>query len=498
MRRPPIIAVMGHVDHGKTTLLDHIRKTNLASREAGGITQTIGAYEIEVQPKGEPKSRDGEANRGIPRQMPQKITFIDTPGHEAFSNMRAHGANIADLAILVVAADDGVKPQTKEALETILKSKTPYIVAISKIDKNNADIEKTKNDLLQLGVFLEGYGGNISYHLISAKTGEGVNELLDLILLATELENLEIDNAAVSGVIITSRMDPRRGILSGVILKNGILKVGQYIATASASGKIRSIETSVGEKANEIQPSSPALIIGFDRIPDVGEEFAAGDENAVAEFAKLASMREKAAVGPAAVSSEGQEILNVILKADETASLESLKNLILKLPLGLTVKIIDQNVGDLTENDVKRAINTNSAIIGFKMKMDRAAANLASTQKAMIIESPIIYELETALKEYAKKIVPKELRRLEVLAVFGDAKGKERVVGGKVILGPVKNQESFEIWQDKKLIGRGKIKNLQSQHKDAAQVETGVEAGLLVESDEPIKVGHNLLFVNPV
>ena len=153
MRRPPIIAVMGHVDHGKTTLLDYIRKTNLASREAGGITQAIGAYEI--------------VHNG------REITFIDTPGHEAFSNMRAHGANIADLAILIVAADDGVKPQTKEALETILKSKTPYIVAINKIDKNNADIEKTKNDLLQLGVFLEGYGGNISYHLISAKTGRG-------------------------------------------------------------------------------------------------------------------------------------------------------------------------------------------------------------------------------------------------------------------------------------------------------------------------------------
>ena len=279
-----------------------------------------------------------------------------------------------------------------------------------------------------------------------------------MILLATELENLEIDNAAVSGVIITSRMDPRRGILSGVILKNGVLKVGQYIGTASASGKVRSIETSVGEKANEIQPSSPALIIGFEKLPDVGEEFIAGDESAVAEFVKLVSAQEKAVKEPAAASPEGQETLNVILKADETASLEALKNLILKLSLGLTVKIIDQNVGDLTENDVKRAINTDSVIIGFKMKMDRAAANLASTQKAMIIESPIIYELETALKEYAKKIVPKELRRLEVLAVFGNAKGKERVVGGKVILGPVKNQEPFEIWQDKKLIGQGKIK----------------------------------------
>lgn len=465
---------MGHVDHGKTTLLDHIRKSNLAAREAGGITQAIGAYEI---------THNGK-----------HITFIDTPGHEAFSNMRAHGASIADLAILVVAADDGVKPQTKEALETILKSKTPYIVAINKIDKSNADLEKTKSDLLQAGVFLEGYGGNISYQLVSAKTGEGVKELLDLILLATELENLEIDPAITSGVVVMSRMDQRRGILSGVILKSGTLKTGQYIGTASAFGKIKSLENSAGEKVKELEPSSPALVVGFESISNVGEEFFAGEEDAVADFVKRESAREKTGAMAAAVPIEGQETLNVVLKADETASLEALKNLIMKLPLGITIKLTDQSVGDLTENDVKRAVNTGAVIVGFKMKIDKAAANMAMNQKTMIIESPIIYELETALKDYAKKIVPKEMRRLEVLAVFGEGKGKERVVGGKVLLGPVKNQESFEIWQDKKLIGHGKIKNLQSQHKDAAQVETGIEAGLLVESDEPIRVGYNLLF----
>lgn len=478
MRRPPIIAVMGHVDHGKTTLLDYIRKTNLASREAGGITQAIGAYEIDRNEK--------------------RITFIDTPGHEAFANMRTHGANIADLAILVVAADDGVKPQTKEALETILKSNTPYIVAINKIDKNNADIEKTKNDLLQIGVFLEGYGGNISYHLISAKTGEGVNELLDLILLATELENLEVDNKTVSGVIITSRMDPRRGILSGLILENGILKLGQYIATASALGKIKSLENSLGEKINELTPSSPALIVGFENIPDVGEEFLAGEESDVEAFSKLKKSEEKKSVSEViAVNPEDTETINIILKADETASLEALKNLTLKMPMGLIVKIVEASVGDVTENDVKLAQNTNAVVIGFKTKIDKAALNLARAHKIIVIDSPIIYELEKTLKDYAKKMIPKEMRRLEVLAVFGDAKGKERVVGGKVILGPIKNQEVFEIWQDKKLIGQGRIMNLQSQRKDMAQVETGSEAGLLTQSDEPIKVGHNLLFSDP-
>ncbi|MGC9602942.1 MAG: translation initiation factor IF-2 [Minisyncoccia bacterium] len=467
---------MGHVDHGKTTLLDYIRKTTLAAREAGGITQAIGAYEIEHNGKG--------------------ITFIDTPGHEAFSNMRTYGANIADLAILVVAADDGVKPQTKEALDTILKTKTPFVVAINKIDKNNADIEGTKKSLLQNGVFLEGYGGNTSYQLVSAKTGEGVNELLDLVLLATEMENLEADEKVTSGVITTSRRDPRKGILVGVILKNGTLKVGQFIGTASAQGKIKSLEDFTGKKVSELPPSSPALIFGLEAIPNVGEEFLAGDSAAVAEFSKKKLTEFKELAVDAVAVQEAGEAINIVLKADETASLEALKGLVSRIPLGFPVKIVNESVGDLTENDVKFAINTGAIIVGFRMKIDKAASNLASTQKVMVLESPIIYELENSLKAYAKKILPKEVRRLEVLAVFGDSKGKERVVGGKVILGPIKNQEPFEIWQDKKLIGRGKMKNLQSQRKDIPQAETGMEAGLLVESDEPIKIGQQLLFVD--
>ncbi|MGC9610795.1 MAG: translation initiation factor IF-2 [Minisyncoccia bacterium] len=472
---------MGHVDHGKTTLLDYIRKTNLASREAGGITQAIGAYEIE-----HPLAGSGQV---------KQITFVDTPGHEAFSNMRAYGANVADLAVLVVAADDGVKPQTKEALETILKSKTPFVVAINKIDKNNADIEGTKKSLLQIGVFLEGYGGNVSYQLISAKTGEGINELLDLILLATEMENLETVPDINSGIIMTSRRDPRRGILAGIILKNGNLKIGQTIGTASAFGKIKSMESSVGERIGELGLSAPALIVGFDEIPQVGEEFLAGDEEMVRKFSEI-KKSESALIAPgkSSTSVEGSETANLVLKADETASLEALKGMILKMPLGVSVKITDASVGNITENDVKFALNTNAAIIGFKIKTDKAAFNLASTQKIMIIESPIIYELEKNIKEFVKKMIPKEMRRLEILAVFGEAKGKERVVGGKVILGPIKNQEPFEVWQDKKIIGRGRIINLQLQRKDILQAETGSEVGLLTVSDEPIKIGNNLIF----
>jgi translation initiation factor IF-2 len=465
---------MGHVDHGKTTLLDYIRKTNIAAREAGGITQAIGAYEIEHN------------NR--------KITFVDTPGHEAFSNMRAYGANVADLAVLIVAADDGVKPQTKEALETIVKSNTPYIVAINKIDKNNADIEGTKKSLLQIGVFLEGYGGNVSYQLISAKTGEGINELLDLISLATELENLETDPNMTSGIIITSRRDPRRGILAGVILKSGTLKTGQLIGTASASGKIKAMENSIGEKASELHPSAPALITGFDAIPQVGEEFLAGDAEAVEEFVKNKKLELQSKISENATTAGEGELMKLILKADETASLEALKSLVLRIPLGLSIKIINANVGDVTENDVKLALNTGAVLVGFKTKIDKAASNLAINQKVALLESPIIYELEKSIRDYAKKMVPKEMRRLEILAVFGEAKGKERVVGGKVILGPIKNQEPFEIWHDKKLLGRGKIMNLQSQRKDIQEAEIDKEVGLLVSSDESIKVGYQLIF----
>ncbi|KKT56520.1 MAG: Translation initiation factor IF-2 [Candidatus Wolfebacteria bacterium GW2011_GWA1_44_24] len=239
--RPPIVAVLGHVDHGKTSLLDFIRKTNFVAREAGGITQSIGAYEIIHNGK--------------------KITFIDTPGHEAFSKMRSRGAIAADLAILVVAADDGVKPQTKESIEILNSAKTPFVVAVNKIDKSNADIEKTINDLTANGVLLEGRGGNVSWQAISAKTGQGVDELLDLVLLAAEMENLTYNpDADAGGVIIEAKSDNRRGIVVSVIAENGILKIGDKIATFGAGGKIKILENFLGEKTAELRPSSPALI----------------------------------------------------------------------------------------------------------------------------------------------------------------------------------------------------------------------------------------------
>jgi len=516
-KRPPIIAVMGHVDHGKTTLLDHIRKTAygkltaskggeprpVAGREAGGITQSIGAYEIEVQPKDEPRSRESEANRGIPRQMPRddfagkthKMTFIDTPGHEAFSKMRAHSAKIADIAILIVAADDGVKPQTKNALEYILKEEIPYVVAINKTDKPEADVEKTKNDLAQAGVYLEGFGGNISWHEISAKSGEGVAGLLDLVALATDVEDLTYDPAApASGVVLTSKTDARRGAVVGVVLTNGTLNTGDFIATVESKGRAKNLSDASGKIVKTATPCASLLILGFETLPSVGETFFAGEEKAVLALITSLPAHESVVFELEAPKDAGYS-LPVIVKAGETGSLEAIRDLLQKLSNDLPLHVVDSGVGDIHENDVKLSESTNAVVIGFHVKIDKAAENLARNQKITVLVSDIIYELEKSLRMHAKKVSPKkEFPSIEILGVFGVAKGKERVIGGKVVLGPVKNHESFEIWQGEKMIGVGKILNLQSKRQDIAEAETDREVGLLVESAESIKIGNRLIF----
>ena len=463
-KRPPVIVIMGHVDHGKTTLLDYIRKTAVAAREAGGITQAIGAYEADW--KGE------------------KVTFIDTPGHEAFQNMRAYGARVADLAILIVAADDGVKPQTKEAIQTILAAKLPYIVAINKIDKNNADPARAKSELLQNGVLLEGMGGDVSYQEISAKTGEGVPELLDLVLLAVEMEDLQADTKAfASGFVMTSRKDPRRGNLVGIVIKNGSLHSGDAIRTASASGKVKSIEKGSGEKASVLEPCAPALIIGFDSLPQVGEEFSSDPDK------KL----EMTAASAAASGPFNEKAVPVVLKADEAASLEALKGLVIKSAGSLPINIVEASVGNITENDVKTADASGAMVVGFRTKIDKAADNLAQGKHVSVVTSQIIYELEKAVTERLNGVNPAERRRIEILATFS-AKGQEQVIGGRVVLGPVKNQESFEVMDGDNSLGEGKILNLQSQKKDIAEAVEGTEVGMLVQSAVPVKQGNILIF----
>jgi len=477
-RRPPIAVIMGHVDHGKTTLLDYIRSTNVALREAGGITQTIGAYEIEHEGK--------------------KITFIDTPGHEAFSKMRARGARVADLAILVVAADDGVKLQTKDALKYILAEKVPFVVAINKIDKPNADIDKAINDLMQMGVYLEGRGGNVSWHAISAKTGEGVSDLLDLLLLASELEDIHCTGDHVSsGVVISVKSDAKRGVMTSVIVKNGVLEQGAMIATHTASGKVKILENYLGKTAKEIIPSAPAVVFGFESAPGVGEMFCAHRDEKMLQTALEQFEREhKEVVKEFIAADDSSRRVPLFLKADELGSLEALRDTVGALVTTLPIIIVKTAIGPITENDTKDAESMKATIVGFHTKVDKAAQNMRETKKINIITSDIIYELVSALTEYANNAIEKEKREIEILGVFGQPKGKERVIGGRIIFGPIRGHESFEVWNGNRKTGEGRILNLQSNKKDITEGEKDMEVGMLVECESEIRIGNHLIFLN--
>ncbi|MFH1346642.1 MAG: translation initiation factor IF-2 [Spirochaetota bacterium] len=471
--RSPIVVVLGHVDHGKTTLLDYIRKTNVVAKESGGITQATGAYEITHTGK--------------------RITFIDTPGHAAFSKMRQRGAKVADLGILVVAADEGVRPQTKEAIEVLLESKIPFVVAINKIDRNNADIEKTKADLTQVGILLEGFGGNISWQGISAKTGEGINELLDLILLAAELEDLKYNpGARANGFIIESKMDNRRGLTVAAIVKDGVLRVGDDIVASGAIGKVKILENFLGEGVDEISPSGPALILGFESLPQIGDEFFSGKVD-LAEFMIAPLEKINGAFVPA-VDEKGENIetlVKLVLKADVSGSLEALSEIIKTMP---EVRIIGEGVGDITDNDVKSASSSKAIIAAFKTKISKAAENLAKVQEVKIISSEIIYELLKEIEEEANALkAPETSNEMKILAVFGK-KGNRQVIGGKCEMGEFKKNSSVEILRDEKSIGRGRVINLQKGKADTSLVGEEEECGILLDSEAEIKAGDKLIY----
>lgn len=512
--RPPIVVVMGHVDHGKTTLLDYIRKTNVAAREAGGITQAVGAYEIIHVPYESQTNADKTQNIAEdPRKSAsswrksaesnfsaagRKITFIDTPGHEAFTKMRSRGAEIADLAILVVAADESIKPQTKEAIEILNFSKTPFIVAITKTDKPSADVEKVKNDLAIAGVLLEGYGGQVSWHGISSKTGEGVNDLLDLILLSADIEGLTFDpTVPASGYILEARNDPRRGTEATVIIKNGVLGRGSGIYTPTVSGRVKILENFLGEAAEELEPSAPAVVIGFQSLPRVGEIFSSQP---------LAVAGKTAASGNVAVAAAGRlsyiksspdkPALNLILRAADAGSLEVLSALVEALKSeDRILNIVNKSVGNVTDGDVKDAVATQAIVIGFKNKIDSGAKNLSQAQAVKIITSDIVYDLVKAVEEFlASAAKPAARGELEVLAVFNQAKLSEQLVGGRVLHGTFL-KTNFEVQRAgfAESAGKGKILSLRDKKTDINQAEEGREVGALANCSIQIQIGDKLI-----
>ena len=483
MKRPPIIVVVGSVDHGKTTLLDYVRKTNVAGREAGEITQSVNAYEI---------SHNGE-----------RMTFIDTPGHEAFMRMRRRGAHLADLGILVVAADDSVQPQTRESITVLNETKTPYVVAINKADRvGPKELERVKNDLGAAGVALEGMGGAVSYHEISAKTGEGVKELLDLVHLAAEVENLTCDpSLPARGIVLEAARNPQRGIVTTAVLTDGTLRRGEKISAGSATGKVKILEDFLGQKATALSPSSPAIIIGFETLPKIGDELIAGlvrDPHEMRQSQQrfisngagaTVDSAPSAVLRPATPAEKGA--LKLLLKADVAGSLEALSEVVQSLKAPTTV--VYAGVGEVTDGDVRHAMATGSAIIAFRTRVTKPAKTLAQAQRIRITRSDIIYELVKAIEETIAAGAKKTAAgTLEVLAVFGKKDGRQ-IVGGKVTEGVIQNQSTLQILRNNETLGEAKVVNLQKKKTDAQRAAAPSECGLLAESDVEIKVGDLLI-----
>lgn len=472
--RPPIVVVMGHVDHGKTTLLDTIKKTQVAAREAGGITQAIGAYEIVHAGK--------------------KMTFIDTPGHEAFTHMRTRGAHVADLAILIVAADDGVQPQTKESIETLIGTNTPFVVAINKIDKANADIERTKASLMQHGVYLEGAGGNISWQQISAKQGTGVNELLDLLLLAAELEDFTYDpDGNAEGIILEAKLDKQRGIMATGIVKNGTLKIGKNIETDSACGKIKLLEDFLGKRADKLEPSAPVVIMGFESLPKVGEKFVSGDIELAPREKNAGALAIPSTMQKSLIKETGNPELRLILKADVSGSLEAFAAIVKSLnQTTVNIRIMGESVGEISDSDVKAAESGDAIIIGFNAKVSKSAEQMAQIKKVRIITGNIIYKLVESIEEEIKAIEePAPLGIAEIMATYSQ-KGKKQVIGGKIINGVIKNNTVLTVTRAGEVLGTGKLTNLQTSKRDVTQVEFPMEFGMVFESTVDIQVGDLL------
>ena len=472
--RPPVVVIMGHVDHGKTKLLDYIRKTNVAEHEAGGITQRIGAYEIIHK------------NR--------KITFIDTPGHETFSKLRARGAKAADIAVLVVAADDGVKPQTLEALEHIKKAELPFIVAINKIDKPEANVEKVKKELSENDVLVESWGGKIPSVEISAKAGKNVSELLDLIELLADMGELKASlNSPAEGIVIETNLDSRRGFVVSLLILDGALEVGDYILSGAASGKIKILEDFLGNSIKKASFSSPVSAVGWDELPLVGEKFATDKipfTPALKAAKKIGEIIEKSLV----TSGEKNEnpTFYIVIKADVQSSAEAIKENFEKMAFSVTgdqpnVKILKSEAGNVSESDFKTALIANAIIIAFNVKIDPAIS--AYKEKITLISGSIIYEvLDNAKKVIEEKLKPKlsreEIGQLQVLAVFRQEKNRQ-VVGGKVISGEIVKGVRIEIMRNEIVIGGGRIISLQADKKEVGKVLPGKEAGISVDFGEP-------------
>ncbi len=467
--RAPVVVIMGHVDHGKTTLLDSIRKTDVAAREYGGITQKIGAYQVNVE--------DG------------KLTFIDTPGHEAFTKMRSQGAKVADVAILVVAANDSVKPQTIESIKIIQEAKIPYVVAINKIDLPDANIDRTIQDLIRYEVMVEGYGGDVPVAKISAKTGQGIKELLDLVKLLCEVNGLSGSaGGELSGIVIESKLDKAKGAIATVIVKDGAMRVGETVFFGQSETKIRSLIDYQGKQLSEAEAGMPVEVLGLALVPKVGEMVA--KKAVVATTARavgLVSNRKEA------TTENRSEQLQLILRADTAGSLEAIS---LSIPENVTV--ISAETGDISEADVLHAKSTRGIILGFNVKVSASAQKLAESEKILVRTYRIIYELLEELADAASGML-ESLQNEEILGVGQIVAEfpfeKLRVAGIRVTDGRMAKGDKVRVTRAQDTIGEGRVRSLRIGKEEANKAEKGKECGVIIEPQFDFHLGDAILSI---
>ena len=480
---PPVIVVMGHVDHGKSALLDYIRNTNVVDGEAGGITQHVSAYEVEH------KTEDGSI---------KKITFLDTPGHEAFGKIRSRGAATADIAILVVSAEDGVKKQTLEALDAIKKAEIPFVIAINKIDKPNADIQRTKNNLIENEIYIEGMGGDISFVPISAKTGEGIPELLDTLLLTAEMQELQGNTSKnATGSVIESNRDLKKGVAATLIIKDGTIKLGQFVLAGESIAPVRIMENHSGEQIKEACFSCPIRIIGFDSLPLVGSIFTVFNSKKEAEKARDIFKAEQKESGIRTHEPTKKFVISLIVKTDVSGTLEAIEHELEKLETEKTiVRIVQAGIGSISENDVKSTLSgENTLLIGFGVSIDRNAQEAARQHEVDIHTFDIIYKLSEWLEEKIIEMTPKQtiekiVGKAKVLKYFSTTKNTH-VIGARVLEGVIKKDTQIHVSRRDTHITDAKFINLQQQKQDTDLISDG-EFGGQIESKMEIAPGDIL------
>jgi len=458
--RPPIVVVLGHVDHGKTSLISKIKKLDLTKKEAGGISQQIGAYQV------------------------AGITFIDTPGHVAFAKMRTRGAKVADLAILVVAADEGVKPQTRESFKYIQEAKIPYLVAINKIDLPNVNVDWVKANLAENNILVEGYGGEAVAVPVSAKTGRGLKQLLEMILLLAAMNPLEGGpNGELEGVVIESKLDPKRGQLATVLIRNGQLKEGDEVWVEAVKVKVKALFDEAGRRVKRALPSQPVQVLGFTQAPPVGARVCTSPTDIV---------KKKQPADESLKKEVTDSKLKIILKADTAGALEAILD-----SFPSEVRVIESGVGEISSSDVILAGTTGAWVLGFNVGLSGAVKKLAQTEKVKVKTYRIIYDLLDAVeKQVLEMLEPtineEVLGKAEVIAEFTIK--RERIAGCRVIKGRISRQDHFHLKRGTKILGDGRIKSLRIGKKDVEQVEKGDEFGMVLAGGLDFAVGDVLIF----